>query len=93
MNLTNTPHGIPQIPQCLARHAQIKSMTIGEYLRALRHEAGFTQADVARALGVGQPAVAKLEALIKRPCQPELEQGSLVSILTAEAACAHLSAM
>ncbi len=68
-------------------------MTIGEYLRALRHEAGLTQADVARALGVGQPAIAKLEALIKRPCRPELEQGSLVSILNAEAACAQLSAM
>ncbi len=35
---------------------------IGEYLRQKRHEAGLTQAEVAAALGVGQPAVAKLEA-------------------------------
>ena len=37
-------------------------MTIGEYLRELRRRAGLTQVEVAAALGVGQPAVSKLEA-------------------------------
>ncbi len=42
-------------------------MTIGEYLRALRHEAGLTQADVARALGVGQPVPVQYAGGDRRP--------------------------
>ena len=37
-------------------------MTIGEYLRGFREEAGMSQAEVAEKLGTSQPSVAKLEA-------------------------------
>ncbi len=37
-------------------------MTIGEYLRQYREEAGMSQAEVAEKLGTSQPSVAKLEA-------------------------------
>ncbi len=37
-------------------------MTVGEYLRGFREEAGMSQAEVAEKLGTSQPSVAKLEA-------------------------------
>ena len=37
-------------------------MTVGEYLRQFREEAGMSQAEVAEKLGTSQPSVAKLEA-------------------------------
>ncbi len=37
-------------------------MTVREYLRGFREEAGMSQAEVAEKLGTSQPWVAKLEA-------------------------------
>ena len=62
VNLAALVRSMPKTCLSLAQHTQIRGMTIGEYLRQLRKRAGLSQTEVAAALGVGQPAVSKLEA-------------------------------
>ena len=62
VNLLALVHSMPKTCLCLAQHTQIRGMNVGEYLRHLREKAGLSQTEVASVLGVGQPAVSKLEA-------------------------------